>query len=80
MATLTAMSLERRVELRGRYGRDARAMFFQGRLNTAEIGMVLGVPEAEVVRKGLHRAPLPSFTVHPSDMPPPLPPAGGHAA
>jgi hypothetical protein len=77
MATVTTLSLERRAAIRARYGRDARAMWGQGHLNTAEIGEVLGVPEAEVVRKQLHRAPMPSFVLDPGDMPPP---AGGRAA
>ena len=79
MATITVMSLEKRVEYRTRFGRDACAMFARGHLNTAEIGEVLGVPESEVVRKSLHRAPLRSFTIDPGDMPPPAP-KGGRAA
>ena len=79
MATHTTMSLERRAEIRGRFGRDARAMFRVGRLNTAEIGMVLDIPESEVVRWALHRAPVPSFAIHPDDMPPPVDPNGTRA-
>jgi hypothetical protein len=77
MATITMLSRERVLQIRARFGRDARAMFRQGGLNTAEIGQVLDVPEAEIVRKQLHRAPVPSFTIDPGDMPPPR---GGHAA
>lgn len=79
MTTITVMSLEKRVAYRTRFGRDARAMFARGHLNTAEIGEVLGIPESEVVRQSLHRAPLRSFTIDPSDMPPPSP-NGGRAA
>lgn len=71
MATVTTLSFERRAEIALRFGRDARRMFREGLLNTAEIGEVLGVPEAEVVSRHLHRAPLASFTIAPGDMPPP---------
>jgi hypothetical protein len=79
MITIATMSLERRVSIREQFGRDARAMFFEGKLNTWEISQVLGIPEDEVVRKRLHCSPPPSFALTPAEMPPPTP-AGGAAA
>jgi hypothetical protein len=71
MTHVTLMSLEKRVDWRNRFGRDARAMFRNG-LNTHDIAQVLGVPEHEIIAKRLHLAPLaPSFQVRPHDMPPP---------